>query len=35
LLPIALPTPGGISFLHAEQAVRVTRARITAGKPPT
>ncbi|MEU0553749.1 ISAs1 family transposase [Dactylosporangium sp. NPDC006015] len=29
---ITLHTPGGIAFPHAEQAVRITRTRITAGR---
>ncbi|MFF5230869.1 hypothetical protein [Dactylosporangium sp. NPDC000521] len=29
---ITLATPGGIAFPHAEQAVRITRTRITAGR---
>jgi predicted transposase YbfD/YdcC len=29
---VTLATPGGISFPHAEQAVRITRTRITAGR---
>ncbi len=28
-----LATPGGIGFPHAQQAIRITRTRIVAGKP--